>query len=34
METSEVLVEITGPDKPAVIRQPGFTYIVLPMKVA
>ncbi|MBI4597174.1 MAG: DNA polymerase III subunit beta [Candidatus Omnitrophica bacterium] len=32
LDTDEVAVEITGPEKPAVIRQPGFTYLVLPMK--
>ena len=34
LETSEVSVELAGPDKPAVIRQAGLTYLVLPMKVA
>lgn len=34
IESSEVTVELAGPDKPAVIRQPGFTYLVLPMKVS
>jgi len=34
IESSEVTVELSGPDKPAVIRQPGFTYLVLPMKVS
>ena len=34
LDTDEVVVEIAGPDKPAAIRQPGFTYIVLPMKVS
>jgi DNA polymerase-3 subunit beta len=30
----DVTVEIAGPDRPAVIRQDAFTYLVLPMKVA
>lgn len=30
----EVRIEVSGPDRPAVIRQPEFTYLVLPMKVA
>ncbi|MBI3321035.1 MAG: DNA polymerase III subunit beta [Candidatus Omnitrophica bacterium] len=34
METEEVTIEVSGPDRPAVIRQPAFTYLVLPMKVA
>ncbi|MBI2496127.1 MAG: DNA polymerase III subunit beta [Candidatus Omnitrophica bacterium] len=34
LETNEVAIEVAGPDRPAVIRQPEFTYIVLPMKVA
>lgn len=34
LEADEVGIELTGPDRPAVIRQPGFTYVVLPMKVA
>jgi len=34
MDASEVAVEVTGPDRPAVIRQPAFTYLVLPMKTA
>lgn len=34
MDTNEVVVEVLGPDRPATIRQPGFTYLVLPMKVA
>ncbi len=34
LETDEVTIEIAGPDRPAVIRQPGFTYLVLPMKIA
>ena len=31
---SEVTIELSGPDRPAVIRQPDFLYLVLPMKVA
>ena len=34
IESSEVTIEVAGPDKPAVVRQPGFTYLVLPMKVS
>ena len=34
MGVSEVSIEVAGPDKPAVIRQPGFTYLVLPLKVS
>ena len=34
LESDEVTIEVTGPDKPAVIRQPSFTYLVLPMKVS
>ncbi len=34
LEVEEVGIEVSGPDRPAVIRQPNFTYIVLPMKVA
>lgn len=34
LDTDEVVIEIAGPDRPAVIRRPDFTYIVLPMKVA
>ncbi len=30
---NEVTIELAGPDRPAVIRQPAFTYVVLPMKV-
>lgn len=30
----EVSVELSGPDRPAVIRQSDFTYVVLPMKIA
>ncbi len=33
LDVADVSVEVTGPDRPAVIRQPGFTYVVLPMKV-
>ena len=32
--TDEVTIELSGPDRPAVVRRPGFTYVVLPMKVA
>ena len=33
LEGEDVVVEVPGPDKPAVIRQPDFTYLVLPMKI-
>ena len=32
--SDEIVIEVTGPDRPAAIRQAGFVYIVLPMKVA
>ena len=28
----EVIIELAGPDRPAVIREPEFLYLVLPMK--
>ncbi len=31
---AEVTIELSGPERPAVLRQPGLTYVVLPMKVA
>ena len=34
LETDELTIEIAGSDKPAVLRQPGFVYLVLPMKVS
>jgi DNA polymerase-3 subunit beta len=34
LDTDEVSIEVAGPDRPAVIRQPAFTYLVLPMKVS
>ncbi len=34
LEGEDVRVETAGPDRPAVIRQPGFTYVVLPMKLS
>ncbi len=34
LPTSEVTIELSGAEKPAAIRQPGFLYIVLPMKVS
>ena len=34
MDIDEAAIEIAGPDRPALIRQPGFTYLVLPMKVS
>ncbi len=33
LESDEVRIELSGPDRPAVIRQPGFTYVVLPMRI-
>ena len=34
LDTDELGIELSGPDRPAVLRQPGFTYLVLPMKVS
>ena len=34
LDSDEVSIEVAGPDRPAVIRQPNFTYLVLPMKLA
>jgi DNA polymerase-3 subunit beta len=34
LEDDEVTIEMGGPERPAVIRQPQFTYLVLPMKLA
>ena len=34
LEPEELRVELAGADRPAVIRQPQFTYLVLPMKIA
>jgi DNA polymerase-3 subunit beta len=34
IDGEEVAIELGGPERPAVIRQPGFTYVVLPMKVS
>ncbi len=34
LDVEDVRIELAGPDKPAVIRQPGFTFVVLPMKLA
>ena len=34
LEPEELHIELSGPDRPAVIRQPHFTYLVLPMKLA
>ena len=33
MPDGDVVIEVAGPDRPAVIRRPDFTYVVLPMKV-
>lgn len=33
LDGEQVSIELTGPDRPAVIRQPGLVYVVLPMKV-
>ena len=34
LDEEELTVEVAGPDRPAVIRQAEFVYLVLPMKVA
>ena len=34
IQQEEISVEVSSPDRPATIRQPNFTYLVLPMKVA
>ncbi len=34
LPSEEIVIELSGADRPAVVRQTGFTYIVLPMKVA
>lgn len=34
LDGDEVSIEVAGPDRPAVIRQPNFTYLVLPMKLS
>ncbi len=34
LDDEEITVEVAGPDRPAVIRQADFVYLVLPMKVA
>ena len=34
LDDEEVSLEVAGPDRPAVIRQPNLTYLVLPMKLA
>lgn len=34
LPTEEISIELSASDRPAVVRQPGLTYIVLPMKVA
>jgi DNA polymerase-3 subunit beta len=34
LDLDEVAVELSGPDRPAVIRQPAFLYLVLPMKLS
>ena len=33
LDDEDVSIEISGPERPAVIRQAAFTYVVLPMKV-
>ncbi len=33
VDMEQVSIEIAGPDRPAVIRQPGLIYVVLPMKI-
>lgn len=34
LSNEDIVIELSAADRPAVIRLPGFTYIVLPMKVA
>ena len=34
MDDDDVRVEVSGADKPAVIREPDFVYIVLPMRIS
>jgi DNA polymerase-3 subunit beta len=34
MENEEIRIEVSGPDRPAVIREPEFTYVVLPMRIS
>lgn len=34
LDAEEIAIEVSGPDKAAVIRQPEFTYLVLPMRVS
>lgn len=34
LDTEDVVVELSGAERPAVIRQPHFTYVVLPMKIS
>jgi len=34
LEGDDVTIELTGPDKPAVVRLPDFVYVVIPMKLA
>lgn len=34
LDEDAVAIEISSPDKPAVIRQPNFLYLMLPMKLA
>ncbi len=34
METEEIRIEVSGADRPAVIREPEFVYIVLPMRIS
>jgi len=34
LDVEEIRVEVAGPDRPAVIRRPGFTYVVLPMQLS
>lgn len=33
IDDDEVGIEFFGPDKPAVLRKPGYVYLVLPMKI-
>ena len=34
LDDEEIAIELSGPDRPAVIRQPGFVFLVLPMKIS
>ena len=34
VETEEIAIELTAPDKPAVVRLPNTVYLILPMKLS